>query len=65
MNCETFQANIDRYLEGLLPENERATFKLHEKECLSCAKRLNDRLWDRVGDPNDIKVCTLRGPEND
>ena len=64
MNCETFRANIDRLLEGSLSENESVAFKLHEKECRFCAKRLNDRLWNRVGDPADLKVPNLTHLEN-
>lgn len=62
MNHAEFDEQIDRFLEGKLNWIERARFESHEQECLACAKHLNDRLWDRVGDPNDLGVSTLTGP---
>jgi len=66
MDCETFRANMDTFLEaffaeGILSKSKRVAFESHEKECVACAKLLNDREWDRAGDPNDLKVPALRG----
>jgi len=41
LTCQEFVELVTDYLEGVMPEPERARFEAHLNECVSCASYLD------------------------